>query len=473
MQWGVSQGLSLQDEDQKRVQYRRRMRGTAVFFMIVSIIGALGILVGTAASNGEIGFALALGVVFLCGGLFAAALGAWHGSRLAAVALLAIVCITPPMSLISGETLSFLDWARSILYIGLASFMVISALRYHRASKRLEQSRGGIAVVRWLGSLTAWSFTAAMGFGALALAYGTSTAVLKGSEISEEQLVWLAEQNFLQSHERPLYLYLDGVFSMEEGGSFLTNEYAGGWWKENGEMNSVWIPLGQICEVKLVQDGSFVEDAIYSIHSPGDELWIQLWLSIENNMHKQFISRMKTINKRRMSPEVKNYCDENRKLDWVEIAALNGISKDIVPPDQVSSEQRQWLAEREFLLESETILKFYSYGAFHIEEGGALLTDQYFGGWFDSSGELTTSWFELGEICQVDPPRPANTDGFVFYKIWDIDADWMDMYLPAHDDQAANLIADVLALNDTQMSDATRETCTASTFEEVGDQASK
>ncbi|MEC7290924.1 MAG: hypothetical protein VXW22_12620, partial [Pseudomonadota bacterium] len=224
---------------------------------------------------------------------------------------------------------------------------------------------------------------------------------------------------------------------------------------------------------KQLVEGSFIEDAVYSIHNPGEEHAVQLWLSIEDNMHKQFIARMKSLNNRRMRPEIRKFCDENRVLDWVEVAAMNGISRDIVAPDRVTEEQRNWLREKEYLLDSETILKFYAYGRYGIEEGGTLFTDEYFGGWFESGDELGSKWFKLGEICKIEPPRDASSDAYVFYKIWDAESDWLDMYLPAHDGQAAALIKEVRALNQQNITDASREACENATFENADDQASK
>lgn len=459
----------LDEEEEQRIQYRRRMRGSATFFMVISVIGSLSIAVLAMAKEGEFGPDMLLGTLIVMGGMFMAALGTWNGSRSAAIALCAIVCASPLISLFINISMGPGAWARSIFYAGLALYMTVNTFRYRTASKLLNLPIGGIDLFRWGGSLATWACVAFLGFGSLVLSFGTTTAVLKESEITEEQIAWLSEQNFLIGEERPLYLYLDGLFGMDQGGSLLTDEYAGGWWKEDGEVSSVWIKLGQICEVKQLVEGSFIEDAVYSIHSPGEERAVQLWLSIEDNVHEQFIARMKSINSRRMRPEIRKFCDENRVLDWVEVAAMNGISQDIVAPDRVTEEQRNWLREKEFLLDSETILKFYAYGRYGIEEGGVLFTDAYFGGWFESGDELGSNWFKLGEICKTDQLLEASSDAYVVYKIWDAEGGWLDMYLPAHDSQAANLIKEVLALNERNVTDASRDACANATLENVAD----
>lgn len=463
----------LDEEEEQRIQYRRRMRGSATFFIVISVIGTLGVAVVATLGAGELDPGSLFGALIVTGGMFMAALGAWHGSRSAAISLVAIVCASPLISLFLNISMSAAEWARSIFYAGLALFMTVNTFRFHAASKQLNIPIGGNDLLRLGGSLATWACVVFLGFGSLMVSLGTTTAVLRESEITEAQITWLSEQDFLVGDERPLYLYLDGLFGMELGGSLLTDEYAGGWWKEDGEISSVWIPLGQICEVKQIVEGSFFEDAIYSIHNPGEEHAVELWLSIEGNVHEQFIARMKSINNRRMRPEIRKFCDENRVLDWVEVAAMNGISRDIVAADSVTEEQQNWLREQEYLLDSETILRFYAYGRYGIEEGGTLFTDAYFGGWFESGEEVGSRWFKLGEICKINPPRDASSGAHVFYKIWDAEGKWLDMYLPAHDDQAAELIKAVLELNEKNVTETSRDACENATFEDDADQASK
>ncbi|MEM7494430.1 MAG: hypothetical protein AAF296_13705, partial [Pseudomonadota bacterium] len=235
-------------------------------------------------------------------------------------------------------------------------------------------------------------------------------------------------------------------------------KYVGGWWQEDGEVKSVWLQLGQVCRVDLLSEGGFLEDAIYSVHSPGDTKWVQLWLSIEDNMHKKFIGRLNVLNQRKMRPEIKVFCDENRPIDWTEIATQNGISPSIVDPEGVSEEQVEWLQDNEFLVRNERLLKFYSYGKFEISEGGSLLTDRYFGGWYQNAEGIQSAWIKIGSICSIEQTKQGD-DETSLYLVEGHNGAWIELDLPDGDGQSEALIEQVLVMNSEQMTEETRQAC--------------
>lgn len=451
--------LVTEDSSPQLVKARRRMRGSATFFIVVSVIGALGAGILLAVGDDRFNADDLFGRVVLAVGLISAGLAAWNGSRLASTGLVLLLLITPLTALAGFIDISPSEWVRSVLYTALAVFMTLGAFRYCSLSKAANHPIGGLVWLRWTGTLVTSAVVLFLGFGISVLLIGTPTAVVRGADISEEQLEWLVEKGFLYGGEKPLYLYLDGAFSIVDGGSLLTDEYVGGWWQHEGELDATWIPLGQVCEVKTVQEGSYFEDAIYSVHTPGDELWVQLWLSIEGDLHKRFISRMKTINNRKMRPEVKRFCEENRPIDWAEIAASNGISADIVRDEGVTDPQRAWLVEQKYLLENEQILNFYSYGKFAIEEGGTLLTDKYFGGWYQSNGELGSRWLALGDLCGITSPEDITEGRNAVYAVTGPNESGLDLSLPTTDNQAEALVQRVLDLNAAKATDQSRSAC--------------
>lgn len=446
---------------QQRVKVRRRMRGVATFFIVISIIGLLGSVAAFLTGRSEFDeyelFALAI-IVF---GMLLSAVSAWHGSRVAALVLLLFLALTPLSAVMQWDELDPPDWVRSALYISLAVWMLTNSVRYHRLSRQFSESIGGLSWLRWSAKLVSASLLLFIGFGFAVLSVGVSSSIIKGADMTEEQLIWLFEQGYLTNDERPLYLNLDGAFSIAEGGSLLTNTYVGGWWQEDGEQRSVWIKLGEICQVKTLKQGDLFEPAVYSVHSPGDELWVELWLSVENDQHDRFMSRMKTINNRKKRPEVQAFCDQNRAIDWDEIAAANGISRDIIHGADVSEAHRLWLAEQQFLLDQEQILEFFSYGRFSIAEGGALLTESYFGGWWESSGEVQGWWANIGEICDITIPETEDADISALYRVSTSDGDWVDLSLPTKNNQGAQLAQRVLEMNARAETDEHRVACQA------------
>ncbi|NQY15219.1 MAG: hypothetical protein HRT81_15370 [Henriciella sp.] len=443
------------------VKQRRRMRGIATFFIIVSVIAILGIIVLLASDNAVYTDADLYSRLALVVGCFFGAIAAWHSSRVGAVSVVLVQSVSPLLGLIGAEQLNAAEYSRSLLYVALSLFMTVSAFRYVSLSDGLDRDIGGSAVVRWIGKSVNASIVAFFGLGVAALANGTTIKVLKGSEISEQHLQWLSEKEFLFENEKPLYFYMDGVFSIDEGGSLLTDQYVGGWWQENNQLQSSWVKLGEICKVEQTIEGSWWEDAVYRVHGPGEESWVELWLSVEENVHTHFISRMKSINNRLMTPEVQKFCDEGRPIDWQEIAAMNGISSEVVGPDQVSESQKQWLRENDYLMEDETMLHFFSYGQYSIEEGGVLLTDVYFGGWYKIDGEPGAYWGELGKLCSITRLDDTAGETRVLYKVVASDDGGIQLSLPKAGAGVDQMIAQTLTLNDAAMTDEAKTACAA------------
>lgn len=446
------------EEDQKRVKVRRRMRGIAVFFIVISLIGLAASILLIATGYRALSTALIIEIVLFIGGMLVSAVAAWNGSRVAAALLIVLLGLSPFLAATPQVGVEASDIVRSIVYVILALIMLASAIQYHRLSREGSQPLGGSRLLRWSGKIFAALIVIFMGFSASILLFSNSTAVALGSDLSEEHRTWLTEREFLLPSEKPLYYYLDGLHSIEEGGSLLTDKYVGGWWQEDGEVKSVWLQLGQVCRVDLLSEGGFLEDAIYSVHSPGDTKWVQLWLSIEDNMHKKFIGRLNVLNQRKMRPEIKVFCDENRPIDWTEIATQNGISPSIVDPEGVSEEQVEWLQDNEFLVRNERLLKFYSYGKFEISEGGSLLTDRYFGGWYQNAEGIQSAWIKIGSICSIEQTKQGD-DETSLYLVEGHNGAWIELDLPDGDGQSEALIEQVLVMNSEQMTEETRQAC--------------
>ncbi|MEO1188168.1 MAG: hypothetical protein AAFW60_03770, partial [Pseudomonadota bacterium] len=260
---------------------------------------------------------------------------------------------------------------------------------------------------------------------------------------------------------KPLYFYIEDWFSIDGGVSLLTDKYIGAWEKNGDEIWSSWILLGQVCDVEVRNEGSWYEDAVYFIHDPGEQNYTELWLSIEADMHKRMIARMKTINSRKMTPEIQTFCDENRTIDWVEVAAMNDISAEVVGPDRVTDAQRTWLREKEFLMDHEELLSFYSHGTYKIDEGGTLLTDEYFGGWYVEDDEIKGWWSKLGAICAFERLEEDATERHAYYRVTALDDLGIDLYLPANGESIEKLVKDVRFLSASSATPEETAACVA------------
>ena len=160
-----------------------------------------------------------------------------------------------------------------------------------------------------------------------------------------------------------------------------------------------------------------------------------------------------------MKPEIQKFCSENRPIDWVEIASMNGISSDIVGAEKVNDRQREWLKSNNYLVDDENILKFYSYGVYSIEEGGALLTDLYFGGWYIEEGNLGGWWSELGSICSITRKDDSEGTTRVLYDVLASDGRGIELSLPKSGERANELIQQTLFLNEAAATEEHRTAC--------------
>ena len=231
------------------------MRGIATFFMVIFTLGSLGALVLFATETETYSDSDLFGRALLVIGCISGAFATWHGSRTGAIFVLLLLLITPLMGIMGLVQLRAIDWSRSAVYIAFAIAMVFSAMRYVSESEYSNLDVQGNSLLRWTGKIVTACVLAVFGFGMALISNDTTIRVLKGSEISPSHLEWLVEQNFLLPDEKPLYFYVDGVFSIEEGGSLLTDQYVGAWWKEDGTVTSHWTKLGEICEVETRNEG--------------------------------------------------------------------------------------------------------------------------------------------------------------------------------------------------------------------------
>ncbi len=442
------------------VKYRRRMRGIATFFLIISVIGFSANMLLTLTSSDvrftseqlwERGFY----AVFM----FITALMAWNGSRFGAVLLFLLIVsgFWALSEMLDARAIGGL--VRIVIYTGLSGALVWSAHRYHQECSIEDIPLGGSALIRWGGLALAAPALGLVIFGIAILMSPISTAVVAGSDVDQEHRVWMFEQEYLLADETIEYFYSEGLMSISEGGSLLTNKYVGGWWQDDGELGSYWVKLGEVCRIETISEGDYFTDANYKIHGAGPDNWLQLVLSVEGGGDDRFIRRMSVINERNMHAVVKAACDAGTKIDREALALANGIEPGIVTAQLVKPNQIAWLKTNKYLNNNETILKFYSTGDYHIDEGGSLLTDQYFGGWYVKQGTRSDVWAKLGEICSVEQIDQEDPSGDELYKITFGEGGWYQFHLPQHAGGGSALIKQLKSLNEAAMTDEAKVAC--------------
>ena len=443
----------MQDEvDQQKdvIKLRRRFRGAATFFIVIYLIGLISITVGYFSNENQALTEHVIEYIFTFVGVLIAALAAWHASRLAALSLSLILLI----SLISlfftqaDQSIILRQSIRLFIYFLLSLYLLRNMWRYYALRRTLDAPIEGWAWLRWLGIGLLLPYFGMLVLGLTVLSFGVSSAVIKGQDIPVEQLDWMVEQNFLHADETPLYFYSEALFAIREGGNLLTDKYAGSWWLDDGELQSVWFRLGEICRVELTQPGDYITDAIYTLYGPGEDNWMQVWLSIEDDQHKRFISRLKTLNQFKLTEAAKTACAENRAIDKAALALENNIQPGFVAGPNMSEAHIKWLKQQNYLLNDEQPVTFYSYGAYHINEGGLLLTNSHIGGWYLHRGKQRGWWQSLGKICRIEPEEATN-EMDVLYRFTAPEDDWFVAEFPKDDEQNQAFLDDLQQRIDT------------------------
>lgn len=386
--------------------------------------------------------------------LLIASVAAWHGSRIAAIALFIITGIIA----FSIGTPSLLQVALIIGTLILCGLILWHIQKHRQFIASSETTTVGKPWLRWTGKGLLALLLPLAAVGAVADRADISASVIAARDIPYDQWVWMSENDILYDNETVELFYSEGLFSIAEGGNILTNRFVGSWITEDGALKTYWQRLGEICSIDQISAGSALEDAMYQINGPGEDNWLRVVLSVSNNGHKRFLRRLKVLNERKMHPVTKSACENGVELDRTKIARANGIKTGFVTGARVTPKQRKWLRDQSYLTRGEKILQFYSYGEYDISPGGTLLTDTHFGGWYDSNGSQYSNWAKMGEICAIDRVNKDDDSDTPMFLLTYGERDWLRFQMPKAAEQT--LIPRVLNMNKDAQTDAQKSLCT-------------
>jgi hypothetical protein len=142
-----------------------------------------------------------------------------------------------------------------------------------------------------------------MGFGLMTLTgVMPSTDVQSGVEMLQKDKDTLVSNNILNINDKIQYFYSNGLTSILEGGSVLTENRVILYLKdENLELQVYEIDFNDISSVELIENGNYMNDSIYRVNSYQPDAWIQLALSAEDRGDVRFIEALRS-NIRKLNP---------------------------------------------------------------------------------------------------------------------------------------------------------------------------
>lgn len=143
----------------------------------------------------------------------------------------------------------------------------------------------------------------------LALANGIEEGIVTADLVELEQRDWLSEQGYLTPDETIVAFYSYGTYGIELGGSMLTDQYFGGWYRKDGQPYAAWAKIGEICTIEKVSEGDLETgtDAEYKIKYDDDD-WYQARLSTKDDGDTALISNLRELNEAAKSDETREAC---------------------------------------------------------------------------------------------------------------------------------------------------------------------
>jgi hypothetical protein len=138
-------------------------------------------------------------------------------------------------------------------------------------------------------------FVVLMGIGLM-----TMTSILPSTEVQPGNKMIQSDRNLLianaiiTSDDHIEYFYSDGLTSILESGSVLTDDRVIRYFPDENQKIVVYeIYFNDIASVELIEMGNFMNDSIYKINSYESDAWLQLALSTEKRGDIKFIEALR------------------------------------------------------------------------------------------------------------------------------------------------------------------------------------
>ena len=151
------------------------------------------------------------------------------------------------------------------------------------------------AVFRWIGMVIGGLLFVVMVFGALIEAgVVPSDRVLRGTEIPEKHFGVLKSEGIIEEGEIIEYFYSEGLLSVREGGSVLTNRRVIAYEENLDDGLDIYeISNEEIVSVALTQEGDSLHFAVYTVNGQSEDDWLDLWLPHEYGDGEQFANAVR------------------------------------------------------------------------------------------------------------------------------------------------------------------------------------
>lgn len=125
--------------------------------------------------------------------------------------------------------------------------------------------------------------------------HAPSDRVLSSHQVPDNQYQELVAEGIVEPDESIEFFYSEGLFSITEAGSVLTDRRVIAYQKdEEGQVQTWYILNDSIQSVTLVQQGDATQFSVYQVTAPGEDNWLYLVLPHENGDGERFADAVRS-----------------------------------------------------------------------------------------------------------------------------------------------------------------------------------
>lgn len=166
-------------------------------------------------------------------------------------------------------------------------YLPVESVKIHKSP--LRKALGVVGMVFILGFVGLGMLGILMDAG-----YTPSDRVLTAQEIPESHYEELVAEGVLEKDEVIEYFFSEGILSIKEGGSILTNYRVVAYERtDDGSIEYYYIPNDEIVSVALIQQGDARTYSAYQVSAEGEENWITLLLPHEYGDGERFANAVR------------------------------------------------------------------------------------------------------------------------------------------------------------------------------------
>jgi|LWDU01.1.fsa_nt_gi hypothetical protein len=129
-----------------------------------------------------------------------------------------------------------------------------------------------------------------LGIGVFGMFNG-SLELLKSKEISNSQIAELKKAKIILPSDKIDYLYGYDLYLIDSG-VVLTSNTLIIFYTENNTSNATRLHLSKIAEIRLKEQGDYINDSIYEFRIKGSDKWFSIYLSTRLDRDKRFVKKI-------------------------------------------------------------------------------------------------------------------------------------------------------------------------------------